>query len=63
MITHAILVKKEIPYMVPAGVKYVLTNKGVDLVPILKNLCDWEKYMPRKKKFMSVPSAYTFKYD
>ncbi|WP_133713020.1 winged helix-turn-helix transcriptional regulator [Myroides indicus] len=49
--------------MVPAGVKYVLTNKGVDLVPILKNLCDWEKYMPRKKKFMSVPSAYTFKYD
>jgi DNA-binding HxlR family transcriptional regulator len=49
--------------MVPAGVKYVLTNKGVDLVPILKNLCDWEKCMLREKKFQSVPSVYTFKYD
>src|SRR4051812_5187093 len=33
--THAILVKREIPDTVPTGVKYILTNKGWDLVPIL----------------------------
>ncbi|WP_314057940.1 helix-turn-helix domain-containing protein [Empedobacter brevis] len=41
--THAILVKKELPETVPAGIEYVLTNKGHDLVPILKQLCDWGK--------------------
>ncbi len=41
--THAIIVKKEIPETVPVGIKYVLTNKGNDLVPILKSLCDWGK--------------------
>jgi len=41
--THAILVKMEIPDSIPVGIKYVLTNKGDDLVPILENLCDWGK--------------------
>src|SRR4051812_19735609 len=38
--THAILVKMEIPGSTPMGIKYVLTNKGNDLVPILESLCD-----------------------
>ncbi len=41
--THAILVKREIPGTVPIGVKYILTNKGLDLVPVLDNLCQWGK--------------------
>ncbi|MCS3532887.1 helix-turn-helix domain-containing protein [Chryseobacterium sp. JUb7] len=40
---HAILKRKEIPNTVPPGIEYVLTNKGNDLVPILKSLCDWGK--------------------
>jgi len=34
---------KEIPETTPAGIEYILTNKGLDLVPILENLCNWEK--------------------
>lgn len=41
--THAIIVKKVIPDTVPIGVEYILTNKGVDLIPILESLCDWGK--------------------
>lgn len=41
--THAVIVKKEIPETVPVGIQYVLTNKGLDLVPILGNLCNWGK--------------------
>jgi len=41
--THAIIIKKEIPDTVPAGIEYVLTNKGRDLIPILENLCNWGK--------------------
>ncbi|MFY1047733.1 winged helix-turn-helix transcriptional regulator [Chryseobacterium sp. GP-SGM7] len=41
--THAIIVKKEILDTVPVGIEYVLTNKGLDLVPILESLCDWGK--------------------
>jgi DNA-binding HxlR family transcriptional regulator len=41
--THAILVKLEIADTIPVGIKYVLTNKGHDLVPILESLCDWGK--------------------
>lgn len=41
--THAILIKKEIPETVPVGIEYILTNKGLDLVPILESLCDWGK--------------------
>lgn len=41
--THAILVKQDIPDTVPAGIQYVLTNKGLDLVPVLESLCDWGK--------------------
>lgn len=40
---HAILVKVEVPDTTPTGIKYVLTNKGRDLVPILESLCDWGK--------------------
>jgi DNA-binding HxlR family transcriptional regulator len=40
---HAILMKTEITGVVPAGIRYVLTNKGVDLVPILDSLCQWGK--------------------
>src|SRR5690606_18797335 len=41
--TNAIIVKKVIPDTVPIGVEYILTNKGVDLIPILESLCDWGK--------------------
>jgi DNA-binding HxlR family transcriptional regulator len=41
--SHAILVKREIPDTVPAGIRYILTNKGLDLVPILDSLCNWGK--------------------
>lgn len=41
--THAVLIKREIPDTVPAGIEYILTNKGLELVPILKQLCDWAK--------------------
>ena len=41
--THKIIIKKEIPDTTPAGIEYVLTNKGQDVVPILKNLCEWGK--------------------
>lgn len=41
--THAILIKKEIPGTAPAGIEYILTNKGLELVPILQHLCNWAK--------------------
>ena len=41
--THAILVKQDIPETVPVGVEYILTNKGLDLIPILGSLCNWGK--------------------
>jgi DNA-binding HxlR family transcriptional regulator len=51
---HAILVKVKIPDTVPIGVKYVLTNKGIDLVPILDSLCKWGKtYAGGKEIFIS----------
>lgn len=48
--THAILVKREIPDTVPTGVKYILTNKGLDLVPILDSLCQWGKLYAEGKE-------------
>jgi DNA-binding HxlR family transcriptional regulator len=52
--THAILIKREIPDTVPTGVKYILTNKGLDLVPILDSLCNWGKlYAEGKEIFVS----------
>ena len=52
---HAILIKTEIPDTVPTGVKYILTNKGMDLVPILDSLCNWGKlYAEGKEIFASV---------
>ena len=53
--THAILVKREIPDTVPTGVKYLLTNKGLDLVPILDSLCKWGKLYAEGKEI----SVYT----
>jgi DNA-binding HxlR family transcriptional regulator len=54
--SHAILVKMEIPDSIPAGIKYVLTNKGIDLVPILGSLCDWGKlYAGGKEIFVYEP--------
>jgi DNA-binding HxlR family transcriptional regulator len=51
---HAILVKREIAGTVPIGVRYVLTNKGQDLIPILDGLCKWGKaYAGGKKIFIS----------
>ncbi|WP_257669192.1 winged helix-turn-helix transcriptional regulator [Parapedobacter tibetensis] len=41
--THAIIVKRELPETVPVGIEYVLTNKGLDLIPILEGLCNWGK--------------------
>ena len=50
---HAILVKREIPGTVPIGVRYVLTNKGQELIPILDGLCQWGKvYAAGKKIFV-----------
>ena len=53
--THAVIVKKEIPETVPAGVKYILTNKGLDLIPILENLCDWGKTYAEGKEISVCP--------
>lgn len=53
--THAVIVRKEIPGTVPVGVKYVLTNKGRDLVPILESLCDWGKTYAEGKEISVCP--------
>lgn len=55
--THAIIVKKEIPETVPIGIKYVLTNKGLDLVPILESLCEWGKVYENGKEIITCPLA------
>lgn len=55
--THAILVKKEIPGTVPAGIEYVLTSKGQDLVPILQALCEWGKQYASGKPITVCPEA------
>jgi DNA-binding HxlR family transcriptional regulator len=47
---HAILVKREIPECTPTGVEYILTNKGIDLVPILRSLCEWGKLYAEGKE-------------
>ncbi|WP_300597556.1 helix-turn-helix domain-containing protein [Niabella sp.] len=51
--SHAILVKREMTDTIPTGVKYLLTNKGWDLVPILDSLCNWGKvYADGKEIFV-----------
>ena len=50
--SHAILIKQDIPDTIPKGIKYLLTNKGTDLVPILENLCDWGKDYASGKKIL-----------
>ncbi|MEH6305630.1 helix-turn-helix domain-containing protein [Olivibacter sp. CPCC 100613] len=52
---HAILVKREIPDTVPIGIKYLLTNKGLELLPILDRLCHWGKIYAEGKEIF-VPS-------
>ncbi len=47
---HAILVKQEMPDTVPVGIRYILTNKGLDLVPILDSLCQWGKQYAEGKE-------------
>lgn len=54
--THAIIIKKEIPETIPAGIEYAITNKGLDLVPILESLCNWGKTYAEGKE-ISVCSA------
>ena len=39
---------------VPVDRKYILTNKGLDLVPILDSLCSWGKLYADGKE-ISVP--------
>ena len=57
--THAIVVKREIADTVPAGIKYMLTNKGLDLVPILDSLYSWGKiYADGKEIFVPADPAY-----
>ena len=51
---HAILVKVEVPDSIPIGIKYVLTNKGNDLVPILESLCEWGKVYAEGKEIVKV---------
>lgn len=53
--THAIIVRREISGTVPAGIRYVLTNKGSDLVPILERLCDWGKTYAAGKELSVCP--------
>lgn len=51
--THKLIIKKEIPDTIPAGIEYILTNKGQDLIPILKNLCEWGKEYADGKEIMT----------
>lgn len=50
---HAILIKTEVPDSTPIGIKYVLTNKGTDLVPILESLCNWGKLYAEGKEIVA----------
>ena len=47
---HAIISKAVIPDVVPIGVEYLLTSKGLDLLPILINLCEWGKIYANGKE-------------
>ncbi|MDR6488757.1 DNA-binding HxlR family transcriptional regulator [Chryseobacterium vietnamense] len=50
--THKIIIKKDIPDTIPSGIEYILTNKGEDLIPILKSLCEWGKEYENGKEIM-----------
>jgi DNA-binding HxlR family transcriptional regulator len=54
--SHAILVKTEVPDSIPMGIMYVLTNKGIDLVPILESLCNWGKLYAEGKEIFAYPA-------
>ena len=47
---HAVILKTEIPDTVPAGIEYILTTKGKDLIPILESLCNWGKIYAKGKE-------------
>lgn len=50
--THGIIVRRELPETERPGIKYILTNKGMDLVPILKGLCEWGKVYSEGKEIL-----------
>lgn len=58
--SHAILVRREIPNTVPKGIKYILTNKGIDLVPILDSLCNWGKMYADGKQIFAATDEQGF---
>lgn len=44
---NSLITKKKIPNTIPLGVEYSLTNRTIELLPILNNLCVWGKqYTP-----------------
>ncbi|RKS96159.1 winged helix-turn-helix transcriptional regulator [Chryseobacterium defluvii] len=50
--THRLIVKRELPDTVPMGIEYILTNKGKDIIPILKDLCEWGKEYAEGKEIL-----------
>ncbi|WP_106791129.1 helix-turn-helix domain-containing protein [Aquimarina sp. Aq78] len=38
-----IIIKTIIPDSTPIGVRYILTSRGEDLLPIFENICEWGK--------------------
>lgn len=46
--SHSIVVK----ITIPVGIKYILTNKGNDLIPILQSLCKWDKTYSEGKEIL-----------
>ncbi|MNE11651.1 HTH-type transcriptional activator HxlR [compost metagenome] len=52
--THSILLKTDIQGTVPPGVAYILTSKGLDLIPILESLCGWGKVYAEGKEITTL---------
>jgi len=50
--TEEMIIKKEIPSTIPLGIKYILTQKSQDLIPILNILCDWGKIYTKEKSIV-----------
>lgn len=47
---EGIIIKEVIPDTVPAGVCYILTEKGKDLLPVFVSICEWgKKYVMGKE--------------
>lgn len=52
--SHAIIIKRILPDTVPTGIEYILTSKGLALIPILSSLCDWGKTYEEGKEIFTV---------